>query len=219
MTHDGNGERPSGIRLTCLDDDASPPGHLVPFRRVTYDDVLARIPTLYIGAEVPSALGGQLEQLRDGLFGGAADAIRKQGRQELLMVRGDPEGDCARALAAYASIRWPGCPCDELRTFAGRVKLPEGAVAVGVLMRYQPWALTWPMQGLVDTYEWLRKIDENLRPLNLDSRKSTAQQFREGKMPKAQRIASELIADAQIVLHAWVERWNRRLVGRARAAA
>lgn len=180
--------------------------HIAGRRRVSYEEILDHF---VARTGVSSGFGAQLERARDGMSGGAADAAVTQARDEVRRLRTAGVLRCVDALAGYASIRWSDCPCDDVRKLAQRAKLGDGAAVCLVLGAYQPRAVSWPKQALVEVYELARRLDARLPALEGTADKTPAQLFREGKHPNAERRAAALVADAQLVVRSWVERWNR----------
>lgn len=183
--------------------------HMAGFRRVDFDEVLEHFTSRSM---VSSGMGAQLERLRDGMSGGTTDPQVTQSRDEIRRLRVAGLLRCTDALHAYRSIRW--VDCEDIRRFARKAGMGDGATVCSVMLAYQPRATGWAKQGLVDVYRWASAAVPTLRQLpavaEVEVDKAVAQLFREGKIPYAERLAASLVADAHVVLREWVERWNKR---------
>jgi hypothetical protein len=141
--------------------------------------------------------------VHDGAGGYRIDEEASGERQILLRAR---VVDCVATLTQYAVITF--APCPDVVTFARQAKCRQGAVVVGALRAYQPWGEKSEMKGLAALYQWCAAWNPSCEPVG-DDEESTTQAFYAGHAPKARKRAMQLLADAEIVLGAWVERWNR----------
>lgn len=159
---------------------------------------------------VASSTGGQLEKLRDGVTPGSGDPRFAQGRAEERLLASAAVIRCVDTLQAAPNLYRIGEACVHVRAFAVRAGIPEGAAVVGILRAYLPWATQWPENGLVHVYQWMRVRRPSLTALDAHGESSVAQAFRAGKAKPQRMAAAILVADAEIVLSAWVELWNRK---------
>lgn len=173
--------------------------------RVHLNDVLEHLSS-YTAA--PSSMGNALERARDGVSGGGADPIRAQGQMEESLLRRAATIRCVDKLAGYNGIKF--APVDYLGTFAKRIRAQDGAIVVATLRAYQSWAAISKERGLVEVYRWMRSVSATLPPIDTEGEADEAQAFRVGKAKKARGEAARLLADADVVLSVWVERWNAR---------
>jgi hypothetical protein len=179
--------------------------------RVTLSDVLD-----HLSAEttVSSSFGAQLERARDGTTG-AADYVRSRSGAEARILARAAIIRCVDALSVCPNLFRTGEACGDIRRFAVRAKLPEGAAVIAVLRAYQPWATSSQERGLAEVYQFARSRNPSLQAADPAGESSIAQAFRVGKARRARLIAALLLADAEVALHAWVENWNRRETHRA----
>jgi hypothetical protein len=182
--------------------------------RVSLGDVLELLSGRSL---VPSQTGNQCDQLRDGMTISGGDRQRALERSERNMLRSAAAIRCLDGLLMYRSIRF--VPCDDIRRFAQRVGMGEGEAAIGVMRAFQPWASQHAQRGLVEVYEWLRARDPRLKAIDARGEATAEQAFRVGKARGARAHAATLVGDAEVVVSAYVERWNRQAERRVLAAA
>lgn len=173
-------------------------------RRVTRDDVLQYLSTRTV---VASSLGPQLDRLRAGTLTSTSrdvpaqvSRLEKQMLEDVVVIR------CVDELSKYVSIRF--VDCGALRTFAEKARVVEGAFAVAVLRAYYAWGPLSPERGLASVYSLLRSLRPTMKGSHGDE-ETTAQDFRMGRSTSERSLSASIIADAEIVLAAWIERWER----------
>lgn len=184
-------------------------------RRVALHDVLEHLASETM---VSSAFGAQLERARDGTTGGGDWAMARGAAEERLLAQAAVIR-CVDALKMMTCLNRTGEACVDVRRFAVRVGLPEGAAVIAVLRAYQPWATSSGERGLVAVYEWMRALNGNLPALDIGKETSAAQAFRTGRCKRARLLAAGILADAEVAVHAWVEAWNGGGRRATRAAA
>lgn len=173
---------------------------------VSLSDVLSFLSS---DAQSPSTFGGDLERARDGIVG-IQDYVRQQAKAEEQILSRAAVIRCVDALIANSNLSDIGAPCGDIRRFASKCKIRDGAAVVAVLRRYQPWATSWPESGLVAVYEWMRSQSKQLPPVDLSGESTAAQAFRVGKANRARSASAKLVADAITAISLWVERWNKK---------
>jgi hypothetical protein len=183
--------------------ETSDGGHLAAFRRVHRDDVLQ-----YLAANtlVSSSLGSQLEALRTDAFA-EQSMSEKCARLELKMMRDVAIIRCVDALDQYVSIRFADVEC--LRRFAARCRTRDGHMVVATIRAFQGWSSKSSERGLAEVFSLMRRKCPTFAQVEFGE-EETAQAFREGKANRARIQAARLLADAEIALASWIERWNRR---------
>ncbi len=174
------------------------------YRRVALNDVLEHLSSETM---VGSSFGAQLERARDGTTGGGDYAQARGAVEERLLSRAAVLR-CVDGLQEAVCLSRHGEACVDVRRFAVRVKMGEGAAVVAVLRAYQPWATSSSERGLVAVYEWMRAHSATLPALDIGSEASPAQAFRIGRCKRQRALAAAILADAEVALHAWVESWN-----------
>lgn len=181
--------------------------------RVALQDVLE-----HLGASscTASSFGSQLERARDGTAG-AIDYVRARDRAEVRILASAAIIRCVDALAE-AQLNRTGESCVDIRKFAVKIRMAEGATVIAVLRAYQPWATSWPEHGLAEVYAWMRSRNPSLKEADPGGETSIAQAFRVGKAKRARTIAAAVLADAEVAVHAWVEQWNGRTPKRRKEA-
>lgn len=173
--------------------------------KVTLGEVLEYLSST---TQAKSPIGCALDRAESGAANSNGDPKRVQAKVEESTLREAAVIRCVDKLEVYASVRFVAA--DDLRRFAKAVRIGDGAAAVGVLRRYQPWATSWPEKGLVEVYGWMRERRPTLPALKAEGESSAAQAFRSGKSKKARAAAIRILADAEVVIGEWVERWNRK---------
>jgi len=129
-------------------------------------------------------------------------------------------GHCTEALAAVGKVD-DFAPCDVLPRIARRARYKAGAVAVAVLRAYAPWSLLPPDQAVDRLAQCPPGCKCALHGLVLGAERGlqavwallSSWQGKEvlGPFTAEQRArAGRLLADAFIVLSAWVDRWNAK---------
>lgn len=155
----------------------------------------------------PSALGPQLERLRDGVQVTSDPHRVRDAQHDKLLADADLyrciDGLCGVDRCTFSRIT------PTIEKLAIRAGLPTGLVSVNILRAYQERRTgLGEERALVAVYEYLRHIDPRHFPPLMHDQADATQAFREGKAKTARRRALELHADAHIVLGKWVELWN-----------
>ena len=179
-----------------------------------------------------STFGAVLERARDGTLGttGGGTAAAAQGRAEAAMLRMAAVGRCAAALAAVRTIRF--IPCADVAAIARTTSAAQGALVVGILRAYEPWATSSIEAALAAVWAYLWRVrgggtgvypncitaPGTARPLRVIDA-SLAHAFRHGRARVQRRRAERALADAEAALTVWVAVWNRRGEGAVHAAA
>lgn len=174
--------------------------------KVTLNDVLEHLSSV---TQTPSSFGSQLERARDGTTG-AADYVLSKEKAEMRLLANAAVIRCVDALSAMPNIFRTGEACNDIRKFAVRAGMREGAAVIAVMRSYQPWDTLSKERGLAAVYEWARSRNPMLKPADPAGETTVAQAFRVGKAKRARTVAVLLLADAEVALSAWVERWNRQ---------
>lgn len=121
---------------------------------------------------------------------------------------------CVDGLARYRRITFTMCP--SIERFGHSHPVGQGSIVVNVLRSFEEWRTQSPQRGLAAVYSWLCKCPRRegdtsaAWQLPIHDEDSLAQAFRTGKAKVCHRRSEEIVADATIVLGAWVELWNRR---------
>ena len=186
-------------------------GHLVPFRKISFDEIREYLSSTTM---VPSTLGRALESMHDGTHGSKGGKPSDNADENRLRSAGVI--NCVATLNNYGTI--PFVPCSDLRAFAKKIKTDEGTIVIASMRHYEQWATRNPVRGLAAVYTWMRTLHPGLSPIIHDE-SDDAQAFVIGKGKVARDRAAAIIADSTVVLGAWVEIWNRRVVRYASRAA
>lgn len=139
---------------------------------------------------------------------GGRDPKRAQGAAERRLLRSAAVLRCVEALGKRSRLSF--VPCNDLRRFSQKAGLLEGEAAIAVLRAFLPWGSSrqWEPRGVVEVYRFMQTRLPMLRPMRGDT-PSEAAMDPQNRERKAR--AMSLIADAEVVLGAWVEKWNRGL--------
>ncbi len=169
-------------------------------------------------SQVRSSLGGQLEHLK---YGTEADHSpnNSAGVEQGMIDRADLS-HCVSELEKQQNVHWAAT--DVLPRFALRARLRPGAVAVACVRAYQPWhgdpdlnrpagspacgVDRGPDRGLAEVYSWMRGVQG--KPVGLEKDKTLAQSFKAGGLKNHKEEAARMLADADIVVGAWIDLWN-----------
>lgn len=155
---------------------------------------------------IASPLGSMLDKLRDGIY-----FVNRptENNEELKLLSKAPVLDCIDTLKNVHKIEFESVP--DLKLFAKKAQVGEGALALAVVGSYYQWASKSEQRGLVEVYRLLQKMDSSL-PSPEDSDESLAQSFRSGKggSVKARDKSAKILADSELTLYSWVAIFNAR---------
>lgn len=180
---------------------------------VTVDDILQ-----FCVAKTcsPSALGGQLDQMRDGVSP-SGDICAVLAAQEASTIK---EAAVIRCLDGLSMVEKAYFLRDlgALDRFTKEVPCRgQGELIILTLRAYQEWATQSEERALVSVYNMMRRLAPHVYGVVLHDEVDLAQAFREGKAKAARRKAAELYADCYLVLNKWVQKWNiQRLTPRSK---
>jgi excisionase family DNA binding protein len=166
--------------------------------------------------QVPSTQGS-LEARCSGVAGGSGEDGSEQR-----MIDHANLAHCVSELEKQQNVYW--APTDVLPKFALKTRLRPGAVAVCVVRAYQPWhcdpdlsrpagtpsigADRGPNRGLAEVWQWMQKVQG--QPVPSIKGETAAQSFKTGNLKGHKKNAAALLADADIVVAAWVDLWNTK---------
>lgn len=202
--------------------------HLAPRIPLSVDDLRA---FFLANTGAPSTFGAMLERARDGTLaiagGASAEALT---RAEAGMLRMAAVGRCAAGLAAVRTIRF--IPCADVAAIARTTSAAQGALVVGILRAYEPWASHSTEAALAAVWAYLWRVrgggsgaypncvtpTGTVRPLRVVD-ESLAHAFRHGRARVQRRRAERALADAEAALTVWIAVWNRRGEGSSDVAA
>lgn len=171
--------------------------------------ILQDVLDMLVGRTVtPSSLGPQLERLRDGVSV-EPDPYRAREIQHWKLLHDAELYRCLDRLCDQERCTFSKLT-PTIEKLAKRLRRPAGAIAVGIMRAYQERATSSQERGLVEVYNYLRRLDPTHFPPLLHDEHDAVQAFRVGKAKAARRRALELQADAYLILQKWVDVWNSR---------
>jgi hypothetical protein len=146
-----------------------------------------------------------LEKMKDGAYFVTNSGINNE---EFKLLAKAHILDCVDKLRSKKKIDFE--TVEDLSTFAKKIKMGEGPIALAVTGVYHVWATRSQQRGLVEVYRFMQKMDSTLPEPNHMDEEMLVNAFRTGKEKKARDKSARLLADSELAIYTWIQLYNKK---------